>query len=852
LAHESQGRIAQEEAEKKARDVPGDLDLSTLGGTIIAHRFPSNFVWRHKVEKAIAECQNLIQTLPKEDLPAAYFELGDAFWARHALTKDIHDLDEAICVQQHAISLLPDDNPLLPAVLMTLGISFLAHFEFTIDMADLEESISAHDVILLLKTPTESTKGTVLHSMAMLYDIRFQHTNDVEDLEKSVSLKRKSINLVGSEDSNMLGSLAFTLGAMLESGRYQFTSADFDEMIALERRAIELASEDDPHLSCKHINLSNSLRTRFERTGRHLYIQEAMTAQQKAIHFLPCNAHTSQAETYEHVAASAFTRYGRTNDRLDLEDAISTNRKAIKDTPRDDANRVKLSCRLYNLAGQLKAFQRLTNEAKHLDEAISVSTEAAELLPTGHRYLPIIFVTLGELNVRKYEITQDISNMEQARQYFNRALQAKEDTTEPGVLAQLGSLMLVFYRAGNNPPDLAASILFYKSAIEMTPDDHPDMASHLVQLAEAHVLAYNATGFLEQADAAIAQLRTVTTSAAASPMQRLAAARSWCRISASLKLPDLLDAFQTAILLISLVAGLDQTLDKRHENLKGLSQLSLEAAAAAIDAGKLVMAVEWLESGRCIVWNQLNGLRQQSLDSLELVNLQLAKRFMSLSAELENASSRVSSSQQWIQADSEQRVSMQEEVTAHVKLAGDWEDLLHSIRKIPGFETLLRPPSLKNLLESLPEEGVVIIVNVFSTRCDALVLIPDLDDPLHIRLPLFSMEKAEELRVQLQSCIRSKNLRMRQHGLETNDNRGMSTYRGSNQSKGALENTLGELWSLVVRPIFDGLGFSVSCFYDILCRSRLLNGTSCFRPLSCISRLLFLPSQEFGGAQPAH
>ncbi|RXW18995.1 hypothetical protein EST38_g6857 [Candolleomyces aberdarensis] len=804
-----QARIGREEADKKARESPCDLNLSTLGGTIIASRFPANSVWPNKVEKAIAGYKDLIQTRPKEDLPRCYFELGSAFWARHALTKDVHDLDQAICAQQSAVGILPDDDPLLPVVLMNLGISFLARFEFTKNMGDLEQSISAHNVIPLLKTPTESAKGNALHSVANLYDIRFQHTDDVEDLKKSIDLKRKSINLIGSENSNLLTSLAYTLGTLSQSGRYQFSSAEFDEMIGLERRALELAPEDDPHLSCKYTNLSNSLRTRFQRTGRHVDIEEAMTAQQKAIHFLPRSAHTKHAETYENVAASAFTRYGLTNDRLDLENSISIKRKAIDGTPRDGANRVKLSSRLCNLAGQLEAFHELTEEIKHLDEAISKATEAAELLPAGHRNLPIILVALGGMYVCKYKTTQDFSNLDRAHSCLDRAMEAIGDTTEPFVLARCGRLMLEFYQVGENPAELVASLSFCEVAIEMTPADHPHMAPYLITFAAAYMFVYIATGDIEQAHTAISKLRAVTSSTAASPVQRLAAARMWCGISVLRKSPDILDAFQAAIPLISLVAGLDQTLDKRHGKLKDLSQLSLEAAAAAIDAGKLDMAVEWLEGGRCIVWNQLNGLRQQSLDALELVHPRLAERFMNLSAALENASSRVSSSQQWIQADSEQRISMQEEVTAHVKLAGDWEELLHSIRKIPGFENLLRPPSLRNLLENLPE-GVIVVINVFSTRCDALVLIPGLEEPLHIPLPSFSMGKAEELRVRLHSCIQSKNLRIHQQGLETDEDRGMSTYRKANRSKGALENTLQELWGLVVKPIFDELGFSTS------------------------------------------
>ena len=139
---------------------------------------------------------------------------------------------------------------------------------------------------------------------------------------------------------------------------------------------------------------------------------------------------------------------------------------------------------------------------------------------------------------------------------------------------------------------------------------------------------------------------------------------------------------------------------------------------------------------------------------------------------------------------------MQDKANTHVKLTQEWNELLTKIRILPGFEDFLQPPSCSYLLKNLPDSGVVVVINVHKDSCDALALLSDLDEPLHIPLQDFSYEMASDLHNQLKAQ------------LHANLNDGLVSFNDCNSS-GVIKHILHQLWILVVKPILDGLGFSV-------------------------------------------
>ena len=83
------------------------------------------------------------------------------------------------------------------------------------------------------------------------------------------------------------------------------------------------------------------------------------------------------------------------------------------------------------------------------------------------------------------------------------------------------------------------------------------------------------------------------------PKKRIDNAREWIKTASVLNHPSLITAYDTAISLLSVVGGLEQTIERRHNSLSDISNLALGAAAAAFELNRVDKVVEWLvKAGR--------------------------------------------------------------------------------------------------------------------------------------------------------------------------------------------------------------------------------------------------------------
>jgi hypothetical protein len=262
-----------------------------------------------------------------------------------------------------------------------------------------------------------------------------------------------------------------------------------------------------------------------------------------------------------------------------------------------------------------------------------------------------------------------------------------------------------------------------------------------------------------------------------------------------------------------LVAGVDQTILRRYTIIRKYSGLALEAATAAFILDRPDTALEWLEQGRCLVWSQQDQLRTP-LDKLRTHSTTLAERVRDISRQLESAGS--ASRMQTMDMGPSQKISLEEEARNHLQLAGEWEDLLTTVRGITGFETFLQPVPSSALLQHIPTRGVVVVINVHSGRCDAVILRAGRNEPSHISLPNFSLEKAKHYRSVLSMQLQCHNLRARGAEVTFNSNseapeRAAGPYRKQGMTgEDGVHSVLQGLWTEVVKPIFDFLGFLVS------------------------------------------
>jgi hypothetical protein len=306
-----------------------------------------------------------------------------------------------------------------------------------------------------------------------------------------------------------------------------------------------------------------------------------------------------------------------------------------------------------------------------------------------------------------------------------------------------------------------------------------------------------------------------------SPQDRLDAARLWfgaAKEADHLSFTDWGFALDVIVDSITQLAGLEATVAKRHKFLRKLPWEVLVIVTALIADGELEKALQSLERVRGLVWSQLSSLRTP-LDELRLHNPAIADRLEFLSRTLENAGGRLFPLEERLSGTEGRRLANQEEEAEHSQLAEEHQGLVRMVQTTyPGFEHFLEPPCLTNWSERLPQTGLVALIIVSAFRCDAIVLDPGSGKACQIPLSNFSLSKAQQLQHRLRSLLKETRL-IERAGTELVDKvegRGFRRIQKMDQSQ-ILPSVLRDLWTLVVRPIFEALKLPVSqCFEKAL------------------------------------
>jgi hypothetical protein len=93
----------------------------------------------------------------------------------------------------------------------------------------------------------------------------------------------------------------------------------------------------------------------------------------------------------------------------------------------------------------------------------------------------------------------------------------------------------------------------------------------------------------------------------------------------------------------------------------------------------------------------------------------------------------------------------------------------------------------------------VVILNAAESRCDALIVLADLDHVIHVPLPTFTFQRSTGLQNMLEKLLGHARV------IRSDDRKGdPATLRGV-----SWESLLSTLWNGVVKPVLDALAFSV-------------------------------------------
>ncbi|CAE6440285.1 unnamed protein product [Rhizoctonia solani] len=415
----------------------------------------------------------------------------------------------------------------------------------------------------------------------------------------------------------------------------------------------------------------------------------------------------------------------------------------------------------------------------------------------------------------------ELADLDKAIEYFFLALELTPEG-HPQMSCRHGNLGASYgnrYQRLREPADLDKTIEYVSRALALTPDDHPDLLQHYSHHALTLLDCYNRTWDASHLENALQSFRKASRLSTGAPRDRFQYALEWTKHASKYPALNLIEAYQTAVDLLPQFIWLGATANQRYTDLSTTENLAIKACSAAVRSSDYSLALEWLEHARCVVWSQSVMLRSP-LDLLHASDPDLATRLQKVAGELHTAGLQTHTPKPALH----DTATLEETGQQRRRLAREYQDLLVQIRQLPGFESFFQPVKATELMQAA-RSGPVVVLNCHGDQCDALIILPGHDTVKHLNLPDFTEHKAQQARSQLETLLRHRNLRQR--GFKR---------KGQLGYEDGMEDVLKTLWTDVVKPVLDYLGYT-----EVISQERLPHITWC--PTGPLS---FLPLHAAG------
>lgn len=748
---------------------------------------------------------------------AALCHQGDHAREQYLAHSDLDALELYVCCYRQAIGVTPDSDLEQLHILSNFGAALYTRFEQFGNHSDLEESITIRQVVNALTPEDSPDKPVMLGNLAASIMAQFELAGNLEDLKEAISLQTHALDLTPNGHENkpgMLNNLGVSLHLQFE---HIGLSEHLDKAITLQSQAVDLTPDDHPDKPSWLNNLSNSLVDRFRLEGNIEDLEQSIALQSHAVRLTP-DSHPDKPSRIDNFGIRLMKRFGRLANLEDLQRAVASFEHALDLTPDSHPARPK---HLNNLANSLQARFEHSGEVQDLTRAITCQSQAVDLTPNGHPDKPLQLNNLGSQLHTLYKQSDDVEDLNRAIAAYSQAvgLTPNGHPAKPSLLHNLANSLCAHFGKAGNVSNLSEAIKHSTQAVNLLPVDHPNRTSHFRLLGLLHqTRAESPYAQPQDFTCALHQFSNAMQHTVSPPAQRLHAAGQYITLLSTtpllvdsfLEIP-LLEACRLQISLLSQCVWLGNSVHDRY-TAKGLPVYGLlvsRAVAAAINAGDFEKAVEWIESGRTLVWSQILQLRTP-LDDLHHSYPHLADRLQHVSQALQQAATFSSSTTAQLSSTTYFNPSSQLSYNMQAKsshgYADEYEKLLKQIRKLEGFESFLQPKTLSQLAGAC-KSGPVVLINMHKSRCDALILHDSAEIKIkHIPLPLLSLEHAKKLNRDLWSVLTTRHLRGcfrdSSHKWSEDFDRG-ARLPGKGMENDPMFKILADLWTMTVEPIID-------------------------------------------------
>ncbi|KAH9834461.1 CHAT domain-containing protein [Rhodofomes roseus] len=716
---------------------------------------------------------------------------------------DSSGMTAALAMRRKAVQIAPAGTLIENSVLLSNLAGVLEeNFEHTLNLPDIEDAISIQEKAVEQTPISHADRPVRLAILANAYRLKFLHTSKLAESEKAIDIMDHVLAAVPRNHPRMVSFLQI-LGTALDN-QFEQTGhlAESDRAVNVLEQAVELSEKGSMDAIFSMSNLGVALDHRFQHIMNISDIDRALVHKQTALSLIP-QTHKHLAKILSNLGISYLLRYDRLHNPADIEEAIEYQKFAVEKT---DVGSAQMATSLSNLGTAYQTHYQHAQEVTYLQEAISCYQRAIASSLDDATNLAIHLNNHGAACLEYAKHTGLLSYLDEAINSLEKAVGLVPDghAMKPAYLGNLANAHFHYYQKDDTQYSHAETgIELMTHAVQLTPEHHARKVECYHDLGNKFFVQYQHTLDKNDLHFAIVYHHAAATAFTGSIATRFAAAKMWahCAFQDSSLHDECLEAYSWACSLLPKLIWLGQNMTEQYRQILSLQDFVNEAASIAIMLNKLDTAVEWLEQGRSIVWNQLLQLRAH-YEELDEQYPELAKELRSAAQALEKES--ISQSNANIAQSS---VFLHEAAAHHHQLAERWEYLLREVQAKPGFHTFLKPKSFRDI-HSACKNGPVIMVNVHRLRCDALILVSGQESVVHVALENFTSHMGSEMQHALHGVILQTEVQMR----ETRQSRQAKLISASGQPKHSLRAILAILWHHVAQPIIQALG--LQCLPD--------------------------------------
>ncbi|MEU0693861.1 CHAT domain-containing protein [Streptomyces niveus] len=774
--------------------------------------------------------------------PQVLFNHGSLLFEAFRRTGDEADLQKSLKISTVALNLTPLHDPQRAVRLCHVQNLYSALYDRSADPVVLRSAVDFGAEAARTVPDAEPQRAAILKNYGKDLRELYKETGDLQLLRLSADALRASVAGSAANDPNRINRRLLLILCLLDLAAQEQAGGDtalFAEILAVAEETVRLAPpghashRDAAELLRKAERLAHAagqdptdpveearqrvqaeapgpLSRRARRALAGLLIVRSnetgdLAALAEGIELLreldggpdgpdPDLTAREQLTCLTELSQGLFHLYRRRRDLHALRDAETYARRVLVSSPPSGVGRAVALAHLGEIL--LRGKDRMSGDAfvERTAEGARCSLQAQQICPDDHPLKPTITHQAGIAVLDLCaESEPDPALLKLALILLREAVAAipLDATNGPMVRLALASCLRAHHEAAavletREPDALAQAGALAREAAAAVPEQHPDRVEFLLTLDAVRTIDNHearAAGDTERAAQAAAEAEKACRQAAAittaRPAGRLAAATSagnWAMDRRDAKAA--LDAYETAVQLLPLIAPHELTRRDRQFTLQDSAGLASSTAAAAVAAGHPIRAVELLERARGVLAADALGTSDAALANLRREKPELAAEFEELRSAAPTA----------VDGSAEERLWH----------GVRWAQLLARIRAL-GHADFLAELTIDELRD-VAMEGPVVLVYSSPWRSDALVLDPAAPPTAPVAvvpLPDLIAEDAGARTQRLQDALAA----LHQPGDDP-----FAAFGAQEHAQTELHDTLAWLWDAVVSPVLDQLG----------------------------------------------